>query len=68
MTLYPTILHTWNQNLMYHSHIHCIVPLGGLSNLGNKWNNSNEKFFIPVKVLLRKFIRNYIILKHKALY
>jgi hypothetical protein len=34
------ILHTWEQNLMYHPHIHCIVPSGGLSNLGNKWNNS----------------------------
>jgi len=46
-----TILHTWGQNLMYHPHIHCIVPSGGLSNLGNKWNDSKKDFFIPVKVL-----------------
>ena len=50
-----TILHTWGQNLMYHPHIHCIVPSGGLSNLGNKWNSSKDKFFISVKVLSRKF-------------
>ncbi|OOM81943.1 putative transposase [Clostridium puniceum] len=41
---------------MFHPHIHCIVPSGGLSNLGNKWNNSKENFFIPVKVLSRKFL------------
>lgn len=40
---------------MYHPHIHCIIPSGGLSNLGNKWNNSKGDFFIHVKVLSRKF-------------
>jgi len=50
-----TILHTWGQNLMYDPHIHCIVPSGGLSNLGNKWTSSKDNFFIPVEVLSRKF-------------
>jgi hypothetical protein len=49
------ILHTWGQNLMYHPHIHCIVPGGGLSFDKIKWINSKKKFFIPVKVLSRKF-------------
>lgn len=39
---------------MHHPHIHCIVPGGGLSSIG-KWVNSRKKFFIPVKVLSRKF-------------
>lgn len=39
---------------MHHPHIHCIVPGGGLSPLG-KWINSRKKFFIPVKVISRKF-------------
>lgn len=39
---------------MHHPHIHCIVPSGGLSSIG-KWVNSRKKFFIPVKVLSRKF-------------
>lgn len=39
---------------MHHPHIHCIVPGGGLNALG-KWVNSRKKFFIPVKVLSRKF-------------
>lgn len=39
---------------MHHPHLHCIVPSGGLSSSG-KWVNSRKKFFIPVKVLSRKF-------------
>lgn len=48
------VLHTWGQNLMHHPHLHCIVPGGGLTPAG-KWVNSRKKFFIPVKVLSRKF-------------
>jgi hypothetical protein len=48
------VLHTWGQNLMHHPHLHCIVPGGGLASNG-KWVNSRKKFFIPVKVLSRKF-------------
>lgn len=52
---FTTILHTWGQNLMFHPHIHCIVPGGGLSFDNTKWIKSKKKFFIPVKVLSRKF-------------
>ena len=48
------VLHTWGQTLVYHPHIHCIVPAGGIDKLG-KWRNSKKNFFIPVKVLSRKF-------------
>jgi hypothetical protein len=50
-----TLLHTWGQNLMDHPHIHCIVPGGGLSFDGLRWVPSRKKFFIPVKVLSKKF-------------
>lgn len=52
---FTSILHTWGQNLMDHPHIHCIVPGGGLSFDGLHWINSRKKFFIPVKVLSKKF-------------
>lgn len=48
------ILHTWGQNLLYHPHIHCVVPGGGLTSTGH-WKNSRKKFFIPVKILSKKF-------------
>jgi hypothetical protein len=49
-----SILHTWGQNLMHHPHLHCVIPGGGLSKI-NKWIHSKKNFFIPVKVLSRKF-------------
>lgn len=49
-----SILHTWGQNLSFHPHIHCIVPADGLGKLG-QWVNSKKKFFLPVKVISRKF-------------
>jgi hypothetical protein len=48
------IIHTWGQNLLYHPHIHCVVPGGGLTG-DSKWRGTRKKFFIPVKVLSRKF-------------
>lgn len=52
---FTAVLHTWGQNLMNHPHIHCILPGGGLSFDKSKWIKSKKKFFIPVKVLSRKF-------------
>jgi hypothetical protein len=48
------ILHTWGQNLLYHPHIHCVVPGGGLTDDG-RWKYTRKKFFIPVRVLSKKF-------------
>lgn len=59
------VLHTWGQTLVYHPHIHCIVPAGGLDKLG-KWRNSKKKFFIPVKVLSRKFRGKFLDYLKKA--
>lgn len=39
---------------MHHPHLHVVVPGGGLDAQG-KWVPSKKKFFIPVKVLSRKF-------------
>jgi hypothetical protein len=50
-----SVLHTWGQNLLYHPHLHYIVPGGGLSFDGTRFVPSRKKFFIPVKVLSRKF-------------
>ena len=48
------VLHTWGQNLMFHPHIHCIVTGGGLTH-DRRWRCSKKKFFLPIKVLSRKF-------------
>ena len=46
------VLHTWNQRLEHHPHVHCVVPAGGLSPDGQKWiSPKNRKFFLPVEPL-----------------
>lgn len=49
------ILHTWGQTLVYHPHIHMIVPAGGLSEDEMEWISSGKKFFLPVKALSQLF-------------
>ena len=49
-----SVLHTWGQNLHYHPHIHSVVLAGGLSKQ-NQWRETSKKFFIPVRVLSKKF-------------
>ncbi len=50
------VLHTWNQQMLYHPHLHCVVPSGGLSPDRSRWVPSRARFFLPVKVL-GKFFR-----------
>jgi hypothetical protein len=59
------ILHTWGQNLLYHPHIHCVVPGGGLTDDG-RWKYTRKKFFIPVKVLSKKFRGKFLALMRAA--
>jgi hypothetical protein len=56
---FMSIIHTWTQDLNYHPHIHTVVLAGGLTDT-KKWRNSSRKFFIPVKVLARKFRGKYL--------
>lgn len=45
------VLHTWTQTLLYHPHIHCIVPGGGLAPDGSQWVSAKPGFLFPVRVL-----------------
>ena len=53
------VLHTWNQELDYHVHMHCIISGGGLTS-DHRIRKSSAKFFIPVKVLRDKFKGKYL--------
>jgi hypothetical protein len=50
-----TVLHTWGQQLHHHPHLHCVIPAGGLAPNGDKWVPCRPHFFLPVKVLSRRF-------------
>jgi hypothetical protein len=49
------VLHTWGQNLLFHPHLHCVVPGGGLSADRRAWISARKRFFLSVRVLSRLF-------------
>ncbi|MDP1903126.1 MAG: transposase [Pseudomonadota bacterium] len=53
------ILHTWDQRLMAHRHVHCLVSGGGLNPEG-EWVNAKPHFLFPVRALSRVFRGKYI--------
>jgi hypothetical protein len=59
------ILHTWTQKLLYHPHLHCIVPAGGIDQSG-QWKTSKGKgdflFYIPA--VSNKFRGKFLHLLH----
>ena len=53
------VLHTWNQELDLHVHMHCIISGGGLTT-DHQIRRSKQKIFIPVHVLRDKFKGKYL--------
>jgi hypothetical protein len=60
------VLHSWGQNLLFHPHLHCVVPGGGLSPDGDRWISCRPGFFLPVRVLSRLFRRLFLEFLEKA--
>ena len=54
------VLHSWGQTLLYHPHLHCLVPGGGLTPDANRWIACRPGFFLPVRVLSRLFRRLFL--------
>ena len=50
-----SVLHTWNQQLQLHPHVHCVVAAGGLSLDHTHWIPARPRFFLPLPVLRRVF-------------
>jgi putative transposase/transposase-like zinc-binding protein len=49
------VLHTWDQTLKDHFHLHCLVPAGALSFDRSRWIPARKNFLFPVKALSRVF-------------
>jgi hypothetical protein len=45
------VLHTWDQTLLDHFHLHCLVPAGALSFDRKRWVAARQDFLFPVKAL-----------------
>jgi hypothetical protein len=55
-----SVLHTWDQRLQHHPHIHCVLAAGGLAPNHSRWISSRRSFFLPVQVLSRIFRGKFV--------
>ena len=53
------ILHTWNQRLFFHPHIHFIVPGAGIDADGNVVTVKSAKFLVPLPMLQQAFREHF---------
>ena len=55
-----SVLHTWNQKLMDHFHLHCIIPAGVFSFDKTKWVAAREGYLFKVESLAKEFRKRYL--------
>lgn len=60
------VLHTWNQKLMDHFHLHCIIPAGVLSFDKKQWTAVKNKYLFRVQSLAKEFQKRYLNKLQKA--
>ena len=53
---FTAVLHSWDQALNLHPHLHLVVTGGGLSATGDRWIAARNSFLLPVRAL-SKIIR-----------
>jgi hypothetical protein len=49
------VLHTWDQTLGAHFHVHCVIAAGALSANGERWLAADSRFLFPVRALSTVF-------------
>lgn len=54
------VLHTWDQQLRPHFHVHAVVTGGALSEDGSQWIDAGRKFLFPVRALSKVFRGKYV--------
>jgi predicted Zn-ribbon and HTH transcriptional regulator len=60
------VLHTWDQTLKDHFHLHCLVPAGALSLDQGRWIKTRPNFLFPVKALSLVFRGKFLDLLKQA--
>jgi hypothetical protein len=64
------VLHTWARTLIFHPHIHFLVPAGGLTPDGRRWIPGQSHYLFPVKVLgahFRTLFHQHLLKHHPQL-
>src|SRR5215467_11092936 len=63
----PAVLHTWDQQMRPHPHLHCLVPAGGIAPNHSRWiRTRHPRFFLPGKVLAKMFRGKFLALLSRA--
>ena len=60
------VLHTWDQTLLDHFHLHCLVPAGALSFDQKRWSPARKNFLFPVIALSFVFRAKFLDLLKNA--
>lgn len=63
---FTLVLHTWDQKLNPHYHLHCVIPAGVYQQEKEAWVNAAYKFLFPVKALSKVFRGKYVSFLRKA--
>ena len=61
------VLHTWDQLLNDHFHLHCLIPAGALSFDQSRWVKARKNFLFRVEPLSRVFRGKFLYLMKKAI-
>ncbi len=51
ISAFTMVLHTWNQKMLFHPHLHCIVPAAGLDEHGNYIVVKDADYLMPADAL-----------------
>jgi Putative transposase/Transposase zinc-binding domain len=54
------VLHTWDQKLQDHFHLHCLIPAGALSLDHHRWISARKNFLFPVTALSQVFRAKFL--------
>lgn len=57
---FSLVLHTWNQRLLDHFHLHCVMPAGALKEDGTWVHAKHAEYLFPVKALAKAFRGKFI--------
>ena len=55
------VLHTWDQQLRTHFHVHCLVPAGALAFDHTQWRPTPSRFLFPVHALGTVFRGKFLV-------
>ncbi len=57
---FTLVLHTWDQQLRAHFHLHCLIASGALAEDGSRWIAGGRQFLFPVHALSKVFRAKYL--------